>query len=774
MRLANATRIAVGLTLLTVCVVSGALALGLLEGSRNAASRVQMRTAEVLAVQLSSAITTGDGKLDRNVIERLMQATPGINSLGLRRSDGKLLAASPEHATRWSDRQQDGTGHTIEVPLFLGQTQWGTLEMLSENAVAPSVWSDWPALAFVGGMGGLAYLLYMRRTLRILDPSTVVPERVKAMLDTLAEGAVIIDLKCQLVLANASFAAMFDLPAERLIGTQIQTLPWIAGAKPWESALKGETSRAVSLQIRHPDGTIRTLMANASAVHGARQDVRGALLTLDDITPIEQKNTQLTETVRQLNEAQERVNKQNEELQRLATRDMLTGCLNRRAFHEQLSLLYGLSQRHATALSAIMVDVDHFKNVNDTHGHARGDEVLRGVAERLQQSVRTTDVVCRYGGEEFCILLPHTPLKDAFQVALKIREAFHVGPIADLNVTASMGVSSLSIAPNGAQQMIEQADEALYASKRGGRDRATRFDHVDPLLKVSARSAKVPSNISIEAVRALVAALGFRDAATAEHSLRVAQLCVRTGQGWLTERELWNLEVAAQLHDIGKVGVPDAILLKPGPLTDDEWDVMGKHDQIGAQIVAASFTDADVNAIISHHHRYYRDENALLEPARLRAPLCGRLLSIVDALDAMTHDRVYRDAISIQDAFAELRRCSGTQFDTYLVEHVINVLTASAADVVMPGPEIRLTMQLDRIVSSLEARDVARARELSAELCAGSAELGDAAFLSTAKRLSDSLVGTFELSATIRLVDTLLDRLIAELPERPADGRQVA
>jgi diguanylate cyclase (GGDEF)-like protein/PAS domain S-box-containing protein len=479
MRISSATRIAFGLALMAVCVVSGAIALGLVESRSNSTSRVRLRSAETLAMQFSAAMTTGDGKLDARLIDRLVAATEGLSSIGLRRADDRLMAASPEHGTLWAAKRagQIDANRAVEVPLFRGDEKWGSLELIYKSAVAPSLLSDWQALAFVGAVSLIAFLLYMRRTLRVLDPSNVVPERVKAMLNTIGEGAVIIDGRGDIMLANSSFARLTNgTDSSALVGRKVSEFKWRltdgATELPWVPALRGETLRATTLEI-DTHGTTRSLQANASPVLGANREVRGALVTLSDVTEMRQQN-------RELQLAQDRVERQNEQLKRLATRDALTGCLNRRAFHEQLELMVALAHRHGHPLSAIMLDIDHFKSINDRFGHAVGDEVLQVIANRLQESLRATDVLCRYGGEEFCVLLPHTAEAGAAEVAEKLRQTIEATPVSSVVVTSSFGVASAmfqdpqeSLPQDHVMSFVRRADAALYHSKRSGRNRVT-------------------------------------------------------------------------------------------------------------------------------------------------------------------------------------------------------------------------------------------------------------------------------------------------------------
>lgn len=345
-------------------------------------------------------------------------------------------------------------------------------------------------------------------------------------------------------------------------------------------------------------------------------------------------------------------------------------------------------------------------------------------------------MVCRYGGEEFCILLPATDLDGAFQLAEKLRQAVAGGRIAEVRVTASLGVSCTSVGVGSSQALIDQADEALFNSKHAGRNLTTRFDRLDPSIPRSSadrEQAETASDelIPIHAVRSLFAALSFRDPQTAEHSRRVSEMCVKVGSTWLSPRELIIIETAALLHDIGKVGVPDAILLKPGPLTEDEWRLMREHDRIGVEIIQTAFNCPQLATIIAHHHARHE---WITDSKRVAAgefiPLCARLLAIADAYDAMTTHRCYRTAITPDAAIAELRRCAGTQFDPILVEQFIKVMSESSA-----GPSsqcesdrlanvLRLSMEAEMLAGKLLERDLESTAAIAKHLAHTAAALG--------------------------------------------------
>jgi diguanylate cyclase (GGDEF)-like protein len=217
----------------------------------------------------------------------------------------------------------------------------------------------------------------------------------------------------------------------------------------------------------------RTFVVNCAPIGDDCGKHRGVLVSFNDITVVEVQHAELEAHLEMLNDARTEIEQINKQLQRQASHDSLTGCLNRRAFLAQCETRWAAAERHRHGLACVMVDVDHFKSINDTHGHGVGDDVLRGVAETLQMCKRGEDAVCRWGGEEFCILLDEVDAPGARRAAERVRAALAAAPLAGVNVTASLGVATLADGAGDMQKLIDQADRALYASKRGGRNRVT-------------------------------------------------------------------------------------------------------------------------------------------------------------------------------------------------------------------------------------------------------------------------------------------------------------
>ncbi len=245
---------------------------------------------------------------------------------------------------------------------------------------------------------------------------------------------------------------------------------------------------------------------NASPIFSEENKLHGVLVTLDDISELEKRNTDLKTMISRLQKTQFQVRQKNKELSFLATRDALTGCLNRRSFSEQFTVLFSQAMEERLELACIMVDLDNFKSVNDNYGHATGDEVIKMLAEILQSSTRRDDLVGRYGGEEFCLVLPGmtetVAMKAAERMRLRIKteaeKRFNNGP----RVTASLGVATILDGPESPEALNNMADEALYLAKESGRNQVRRW-HPDNQMagsELPARKIDSDSDIDIDEV----------------------------------------------------------------------------------------------------------------------------------------------------------------------------------------------------------------------------------------------------------------------------------
>ena len=278
----------------------------------------------------------------------------------------------------------------------------------------------------------------------------------------------------------------------------------------------------------------------------------------------------------------------------------------------------------------------------------------------------------------------------------------------------------------------------------------------------------IPTSVDLEdnasipypAVASLLSALAYRDAATAAHSTRVAELCVATASGLLSVKDTYVLEVGALLHDIGKIGVPDAILLKPGPLTREEWETMELHDRIGVEIVEASFSNSQLVDIMRYHHATYGGSpDAPHFPKGEDIPVGARIVTIADSYDAMVSDRVYRKGRPQEEAFKELRRCAGTQFDPELVERFIEVVEDhKPIHVPVESRQIALQvgLQIERLAEAIDDRDGPSIRSLAARLETTAARGGISEIESVAAEIKQAAAEETDLLSLLQMVEQLM------------------
>ena len=706
-RISAVTRISFGLACLVGGVVLLADLLNLIPREDQVRGESRMRLCEALAMQCSLAAQRNDASGVKIALDFMRGRNQDILSAGLRLADGSLLVESGEHQTNWRLKAEDAsTADQIHLPIQRGSRLWGTMEVRFSPIVTGGflggvIQAPMRLSIFIMIAAGVGFVIYLRRTLKYLDPSAVVPDRVKLMLDSLTEGILILDNKGQIVLANNGFALAFGEDISKLQGRNAADFEWKspqgdvnAEQLPWRRAIKsGQVETGVPLRCLGPDGQMRLYMVNAAPIVTANGSHRGALATFDDVTSVEKTNSQLRETLELLEKSRDEIQRQNVELNFLATRDPLTGCLNRRSLFAELESRWKVITEDATAdMSCIMVDLDYFKLINDRYGHAKGDAVLRQAAEILRGNARKGDLVARYGGEEFCIMLPETDLGVATEMAETIRRAMEGSTGFGIKVTASLGVSSVQSGATTQQELIDHADTALYVAKHRQRNLVIRWDEVPGDLEEEETAAVVDHEgtapghgtggevgsdgraapVPLEMVELLLTAVSYRDVETARHSRRVAVLSGKIGSKLMSVRDCAILEAAALVHDVGKISLPDEIMRKTTVLTEEEWAVMDSHVEMGANFVSNTICCPELVWIVKQQRAWYGGNPSLpgLKSGN-EIPLGARILAVAEAFDSMISDRPYRKAMTPTQAVAQLRKESGTRFDPEIVEHFI-------------------------------------------------------------------------------------------------------
>src|SRR2546428_409074 len=365
--------------------------------------------------------------------------------------------------------------------------------------------------------------------------------------------------------------------------------------------------------------------------------------------------------------------------QEQAITDGLTGVKTHRFFMEALSAEWKRSTRAGRSFSLVLMDLDRFKFVNDFYGHLEGDLVLQRVGHILEQNCRRSDVVARYGGDEFVILMPETNMEHARQLAMKLRGWVSADPLLrEKNITASFGIALKRLFATG-----PDAFEEIY-------QRLKQFtESLAPSEGVAAVTAPIPDGPQslpqavLDTVTSLAFAIDAKDHYTQGHSQKVSAYAALIAEALnMNDAEVEEIRLGAVLHDIGKVGIPEQILNKSGPLNPEEWDLMKSHVVFGAKILEPLKPLARIREMVHHHHEYFDGSGY---PEALRAeqiPLGARIVAVADAYDTITSDRTYKKGRSAEEALAELERCANAQFDARIVEIFVRVMRQQANPII--------------------------------------------------------------------------------------------
>lgn len=366
-----------------------------------------------------------------------------------------------------------------------------------------------------------------------------------------------------------------------------------------------------------------------------------------------------------------------ESTQRRMVDDPLTGLFSYAYFQEQLSKIFYQHNRYGTPLSLIVMDLDNLHDLNEMYGRAVGDDALRQVSAQLKASIRDCDIAARYGGDEIVVILPETEQNGASILAERLREAIaEISLSGGGNVTVSIGVIEVRQGGGSVKSILERLIRTLYLAKHGGGNRVCRYGEEGEFdIERAKTNVSAQGEARLYTIQALVGAVGARDSYTLTHSQNLATYAKQLGAEMnLNQGQIEELEMSAVLHDVGKIGVPDDILNKPGALTDDEKAIIRAHPEEGSRILRAGNLGNLSGNILYHHERW----DGMGYPDGLRGeeiPITARILAVIDAYDAMVSDRPYRKGRAPEEAFNEIKRCSGKQFDPEVVEAFIGMLT---------------------------------------------------------------------------------------------------
>lgn len=338
-----------------------------------------------------------------------------------------------------------------------------------------------------------------------------------------------------------------------------------------------------------------------------------------------------------------------EEIKYLSYKDKLTNLYNRRFFEEELQRL---DTKRQLPISIIMADVNGLKIINDTFGHDKGDKMLIKAAKILDNVVRKEDILARHGGDEFVILLPQSDQTTAEKILKRIKKATQKTENEQIPISLSFGVATKTQKSEKIEDILKKADDAMYQNK---------------LLEGKSAKNKI--------IQGLLNTLSVKSSETKEHALRMIELAHDLGKDkGLPSSELDRLSLLAVLHDIGKATISEEILSKAGKLTDEEWEIIKKHPEIGSRIAASTKEFALIAEEILAHHENWDGSGYPRELEKEDIPYLARIIAIADAYDVMTNERPYSAAISQKEALAEIESCSGSQFDPELAKAFIKMI----------------------------------------------------------------------------------------------------
>lgn len=362
-----------------------------------------------------------------------------------------------------------------------------------------------------------------------------------------------------------------------------------------------------------------------------------------------------------------------------STVDALTRVASHRVFQDRLVHECERAYRFGDTFMLLMLDLDNFHPVNNRHGHRTGDRILLELARRLRAQLREIDMVARFGGDQFAMILPHTFETGGLEVAERVRQnvagwVFLTADGVELRLTVSTGVCSYPHDGTTAPELVEQAHEALaFAKAMGGNQ--VQLSRELPSREAPDNVVALPLSGRGAIVRSLAAAVDLRDGYTHTHSHVVSKLSAAIARRiGLPNTDVARISVGALLHDVGKIGVPDAILTKEGSLSREEWNSIRQHPVLGKQIIEQAPELTDVMPLVLHHQEHYDGSGY---PGQLRGdaiPLGARIIAAADAYHAIRSNRPYRHGRTHHEATRELQRCRGGQFDPEVVDALISVL----------------------------------------------------------------------------------------------------
>jgi len=456
-------------------------------------------------------------------------------------------------------------------------------------------------------------------------------EKLKITIASIGDGVISTDINGKVTILNKVAENLTGWTQEEALGRPIEEVFNIINESTrtkCENPIKKVMESGVILGLANHtalismDGTERSIADSAAPIKDDDGIIKGAILVFRDVTEEKQRN---------------------DEIYYMSYRDALTGLYNRRFFEEEIKRI---DTERNFPISIIMGDVNGLKVTNDAFGHSEGDKLLKKAADAIKTACRADDIAARWGGDEFTILLPKTGKEEAKAIVDRIKSICSEMKIDGINVLISFGFDTKENVYDDVFKVLKNAEDYMYSHKVV-ESKSTRGNIINTIL-----NAFYENNPKEEL-----------------HSKRVSELCKKIGIAMkLSEIEINKLKVSGLLHDIGKISIDDRILTKSEPLTDQEWNEIKKHPEVGYRILGSSSEMVELAKYVLYHHERF---NGTGYPKGLKGeeiPILSRIIAVADSYDAMTNERVYKKPLSKEVAIEDLIKNSGIQFDPYIVD----------------------------------------------------------------------------------------------------------
>lgn len=600
--------------------------------------------------------------------ETLVVANPACEGLWSTEAIGSL--ANLERAMRQAAADGDLVSRLWQQRRELDPDESGVIAYLLLQDGRQLLWKTLPLPQKIDGASLELHLFEAAAPVPAQSAQRETDSLFRLSFEKAAVGMTLISSDLRILRANGSFCEMLGFREAELLGRSIASLVEDEQAtnEEWRQLTADQETFHLERTFRRWDGHSVWVYLSVSVVRDSRGQPIYFIAMAEDIT-----------ARRREDEEQARIT---QELMALASTDALTGLYNHRSMQELLENRVLQARKSGQVLSVLMLDLDFFRQWNGRYGHDAGDRALRTVAESMRQSLRGHDLACRYGGEEFVMILSGAHFEAALQAAERVRRRLKDAPPIVPGagpVTCSVGVASYPAHASTAQSLLKAADMALLQAKRSGKDRVCGFrpdlfqgpcDSVD-LLSSGLQGA------SPEAVNALVTAIDLRDRYTGAHCQRVGRVAVTIAEHLgCSPEELEILRTGASLLDVGKIGLPDELLVKPDHLSPAEWELMRQHPVWGEQLLRRSALPEGVQQLVRWHHERLDGSGYPDGLSGDALPRVVRIVNVVDVAVALRGDRPHRRAWPRARVQQHLRDLAGTQLDPVVVEAYCHLFPA--------------------------------------------------------------------------------------------------